>query len=127
MRAKTDSDDLFAGGTDNLAAMSDDADEKILVAMNTLQTLETLLRSVSTAPPIVAEIETILLPILFVSIQHEFVELYDDLFELVHSLTYFQRSISPDMWKFFEAMYTLVKGTGIDFIEGKRQASTGNN
>lgn len=41
--------------------------------MNVLQTLETLLRSVSSAPPIVAEIEKILLPMLALTIQHDFV------------------------------------------------------
>lgn len=94
-----------------------ESDEKTLVAMNILQTLETLLRSVSTAPPIVAQLETILLPVLSISLQHELVELYDELFELAHSITYFQRSISNDMWRFFEQLYGLVKGSGIDFIE----------
>lgn len=46
-------------------------------------------------------------------------ELYDDLFELAHSLTYYQRSISPNMWQFFEQMYHLLKGSGVDFVEGE--------
>lgn len=118
MRAKSNPDDLLNGGADP-TLFNDDSDEKVLVAMNILQTLETLLRSVSTAPPIVAEIEIILLPILSQTVQHEFVELYDDLFELAHSLTYFQRSISQNMWGFFEQMYRLLKGHGIDYLEGQ--------
>lgn len=45
-------------------------------------------------------------------------ELYDDLLELVHSLTYYQRSISPPMWHFLEQLYHLFKGPGVDFVEG---------
>ena len=95
----------------------DDSDEKTLVAMNILQTLDTLLRSISTAPPIVAQMEEVLLPVFSLTMQHEFVELYDDLFDLMHSVTYFQRSISDNMWLLFEQIYTLFKGPGIDFIE----------
>jgi hypothetical protein len=46
------------------------------------------------------------------------IELYDDLLELAHSLTYYQRSISPQMWQFFEQLFQLFKGTGVDFVEG---------
>jgi hypothetical protein len=70
-RAKHDPADLLAGG--NLSDFADDADEKTIVAMNYLQTLETLLRAISTAPPIVAQLETILMPVLSLTIQHEFV------------------------------------------------------
>lgn len=93
-----------------------DADEKTLVAMNTLQTLESLLRSVSSAPPIVAQLETILLPVLAITMQHEMIELYDDLFELAHSITYFQRTVTLPMWQFFEQLHAMIKGSGIDFI-----------
>lgn len=70
-RAKNDPTDLLAHG--NFSDALDDTDEKILVAMNTLQTLETLLRSIATAPPIVAQLEIILLPALLMTIQHEFI------------------------------------------------------
>lgn len=136
-RAKNDPTDLLATG--NFSDALDDSDEKTLVAMNILQTLETLLRSISTAPPIVAQLETILMPALSLTIQHEFigeiiwkagqvkaltfipalVELYDDLLELAHSLTYYQRSISPQMWQFFEQLFQLFKGSGVDFVEGE--------
>jgi hypothetical protein len=70
-RAKNDPSDLLASG--NLSDALDDSDEKTLVAMNVLQTLETLLRSISTAPPIVAQLETILMPVLSLTIQHDFI------------------------------------------------------
>lgn len=70
-RAKNDPTDLLANG--NLTDALDDTDEKTLVAMNILQTLETLLRAISTAPPIVAQLETILIPVLSLTVQHEFI------------------------------------------------------
>jgi hypothetical protein len=51
-------------------------------------------------------------------------ELYDDLLELAHSLTYYQRSISPTMWQFFEQLYHLFKGSGVNFVEGKLSEKT---
>jgi hypothetical protein len=74
-RAKNDPSDLLATG--DFSDALDDSDEKTLVAMNVLQTLETLLRSISTAPPIVAQLETILMPVLSLTIQHEFIGEYD--------------------------------------------------
>lgn len=70
-RSKNDPSDLLATG--NFSDALDDSDEKTLVAMNILQTLETLLRSISTAPPIVAQVETVLMPVLSLTIQHEFI------------------------------------------------------
>lgn len=69
-RAKHDPADLLANG---LEGGLDDTDEKTIVAMNILQTLETLLRSIATAPPIVAQVEIILMPILSMTVQHEFI------------------------------------------------------
>jgi hypothetical protein len=72
---QNDPDDLLSGNKD-LFAIGSESDEKCLVAMNLLQTLETLLRSVSTAPPIVAQMETIFIPVLVACMQNEMVGMW---------------------------------------------------
>lgn len=40
------------------------------------------------------------------------------MYDLVDSLTYKSRSISPSMWPVFEATYKLFKSEAIDFLDG---------
>ena len=40
------------------------------------------------------------------------------MYELVDSLTYKLRSISPSMWPVFELTYSLFKHEAVDFLEG---------
>ena len=45
-------------------------------------------------------------------------DMLDTVYELVDSLTYKLRRISPGMWPVFEATYRLFKSDAIDFLEG---------
>lgn len=45
-------------------------------------------------------------------------DMLDTIYELVDSLTYKLRRISPGMWPVFEASYRLFKSDAIDFLEG---------
>lgn len=48
------------------------------------------------------------------------------MYELVDSLTYKLRSISPSMWPVFELTYTLFKHEAVDFLEGPLNVVLGN-
>lgn len=72
MTSKLDPDAFLANDVERFD-LGSESDEKCLVAMNSLQTLETLLRSVSTAPPIVAQMEAVILPILVATLEHSMV------------------------------------------------------
>jgi hypothetical protein len=41
------------------------------------------------------------------------------MYELVDSLTFKSRSISPNMWPVFELTYELFRTDAIDFLDGK--------
>lgn len=45
-------------------------------------------------------------------------DLFDNVYELVDSLTYKLRTISPSMWPVFEITYKLFKSEAVDFLEG---------
>lgn len=47
------------------------------------------------------------------------VDLFDNMFDLVDSLTFRTHSISPSMWPVFELTYELFKSDAVDFLEGK--------
>jgi hypothetical protein len=45
-------------------------------------------------------------------------DLFDNAYELVDSLTFKSRSISPNMWPVFEFTYELFRTDAIDFLDG---------
>ena len=45
-------------------------------------------------------------------------DLFDNVYELVDSLTFKSRSISPNMWPVFELTYELFRTDAIDFLDG---------
>jgi hypothetical protein len=45
-------------------------------------------------------------------------DLFDNMYELVDSLTFKSRSISPNMWPVFELTYELFRSDAIDFLDG---------
>lgn len=49
----------------------------------------------------------------------ECLDLFNNMYELVDSLTFKLRSIAPSMWPVFELTYTLFKREAVDFLEGK--------
>lgn len=64
-----------------------------------------------------ADLEQSVLPLVIHTIEKEAIEFYDDCFDLVDVLTFYQKKISPGMWKVFEAMAnSFLNGTGVDYL-----------
>ncbi|GAA5967114.1 hypothetical protein JCM11641_000445 [Rhodosporidiobolus odoratus] len=91
-------------------------DEKTLVMMNVLKTVEQLVASVREKQELVAEIEKAIAPLLEATIRNSVVELFDECFEILDSMTFFQKSISPAMWACFEATYVSFKQDAPDYL-----------
>lgn len=47
------------------------------------------------------------------------VDLFDNMYELIDSLTFKLRTVSPSMWPIFELTYKLFKSDAVDFLEGE--------
>ncbi|GAA6059439.1 hypothetical protein JCM10212_005378 [Sporobolomyces blumeae] len=84
-------------------------DEKTMVMMNVLKTIEQLISSVRDKKDLVAQIETLVAPLMEATIRQSVTELFDETFEVLDSLSFFQESISPSLWACFEAMYLAMK------------------
>ncbi|GAA5866795.1 hypothetical protein JCM3774_001803 [Rhodotorula dairenensis] len=91
-------------------------DEKTLVMMNVLKTIEQLVSSAKEKKDLVAEMEKGIVPLLEVTIRNQVVELFDETYEILDSLSFFQQNVSPAMWSCFEATYTLLKQDTPDYI-----------
>ncbi|TKA51096.1 hypothetical protein B0A53_05882 [Rhodotorula sp. CCFEE 5036] len=91
-------------------------DEKTLVMMNVLKTIEQLVSSAKDKKELVAEMEKGILPLLEATIRNQVVELFDETYEILDSLSFFQQTISPPMWACFEATYSLLKQDTPDYI-----------
>ena len=46
-------------------------------------------------------------------------DLFDNMYDLVDSLTFKLHHITPALWPVFELTYKLFKSDAIDFLEGK--------
>ncbi|GAA6009458.1 hypothetical protein JCM11491_003564 [Sporobolomyces phaffii] len=91
-------------------------DEKTMVMMNVLKTIEQLVSSVREKKDLVAQIETMVVPLLEATIRQNVIELFDETYEVLDSITFFQQSISPSMWACFEATYLQFKSGTVDHL-----------
>ncbi|GAA6019455.1 hypothetical protein JCM10207_001394 [Rhodosporidiobolus poonsookiae] len=91
-------------------------DEKTLVQMNVLKTIEQLVSSVREKKELVHEIEKSVAPLLEATIRNAVVELFDETYEILDSLSFFQQSISPALWGCFDATYQMLKADAPDYL-----------
>ena len=49
-------------------------------------------------------------------------DLFDNMYDLIDSLTIKLRVISPTMWPVFELTYKLFKSDAIDFLDGEQKS-----
>ncbi|GAA5946962.1 hypothetical protein JCM3765_002093 [Sporobolomyces pararoseus] len=91
-------------------------DEKTMVMMNVLKTIEQLVSSVRDKKDLVAQIETMIVPLLEATIRQNVIELFDETYEVLDSISFFQESVSPALWACFEATYLQFKSGTVDHL-----------
>ncbi|KAH9480674.1 putative importin [Psilocybe cubensis] len=97
--------------------LSDVDDDKTFAAMGVAKTISTIISSIDSSPEILSQIQEIVIPIIVFTLENRLLDLFDNMYELVDSLTYKLRSISPSMWPVFELTYRLFKHEAVDFLE----------
>lgn len=65
--------------------------------------------------------QEIIVPIIILTLEHKLLDLFDNMYDLVDSLTFKLRSISPSMWPVFELTYKLFKSDAVDFLDGAQR------
>ncbi|KAJ3574136.1 hypothetical protein NP233_g1960 [Leucocoprinus birnbaumii] len=106
-----------ADNVDIEESLADMDDDKTFAAMGIAKTISTVVASIDTAPEILAQVQEVIIPIISFTLDHKLLELLDNMYDLVDSLTYKSRSIAPSMWPVFESTYKIFKSEAIDFLD----------
>ncbi|KAJ7133547.1 armadillo-type protein [Mycena epipterygia] len=107
--------DLADASLDTLLASGDD--DKTYAAMGVAKTIGTIISSIDSAPEILAQVQEVIIPVIAFTFKHKVLDLFDNMYELVDSLTFKLRAISPNLWPVFELTYNLFKSDAVDFLE----------
>ncbi|KAL1728536.1 armadillo-type protein [Schizophyllum commune] len=92
-------------------------EDKTFAAMGVVKTLCTVILAVDSSPEIMGQICEIIVPIISFTLERKIIDLYDNMYDLLDTLTFRMRSISPSLWPIFEQTYQLFKTDGIDFLD----------
>ena len=84
-------------------------DDKSITALGVLQTIGTLILTLESTPDVLAHLETILMPVITVTLEHRLYDLYNEVFEIIDSCTFAAKVISPTMWQAFELIHQTFK------------------
>ncbi|KAF9481128.1 ARM repeat-containing protein [Pholiota conissans] len=103
--------------TDLDSLLQDVDDDKTFAAMGVAKTISTIISSIDSSPEILSQIQEIVIPIIVFTLENRLLDLFDNMYELVDSLTYKLRAISPSMWPVLELTYMLFKHEAVDFLE----------
>ncbi len=93
----------------------DDTD-KMMAVLGMMGTINTLVDSMSGKPETLAQLENILLPMLYTIFQRQVMDVYEEAFALLEGLTYGQKHISPALWQLVDLLYTVFKNSGSSYI-----------
>lgn len=104
--------------------------------MNLIRTMEQLCSYVNTNKEILARLEVVLLPAICFTLEQQVFgeplprtcssihiaeivsDLYDDMFDVIDTLLFYQKRISPDFWRVYELIYKSIKSEGVDYLDG---------
>ncbi|KAI2086558.1 Nonsense-mediated mRNA decay protein 5 [Ophidiomyces ophidiicola] len=84
-------------------------DDKSITALGVLQTIGTLILTLESTPDVLLHLETILMPIISITLENKLYDLYNEIFEIIDSCTYAAKSISPTMWQAFILVHKTFK------------------
>jgi len=94
----------------------DSSEEKVLVAMNILKTLQQLVVGLEGNVNVLYQVEAASIPLIKYTLKEEIVEIYDEALELLDSTQFALKMITNEQWDLFEVIYDVFKTSGADFI-----------
>jgi len=92
-------------------------DDKSITALGVLQTIGTLILTLESTPDVLAHLETILMPVITITLEHKLYDLYNEVFEIIDSCTFAAKVISPIMWTAFELIHQTFKSGAELYLE----------
>jgi len=92
-------------------------DDKSIAALGVLQTIGTLILTLEASPDVLLHLETILMPVITITLENKLYDLYNEVFEIIDSCTFASKSISDTMWQAFELMHKTFKDGAELYLE----------
>ena len=92
-------------------------DDKSITALGVLQTIGTLILTLEATPDVLMHLETILMPVIQVTLENTLFDLYNEVFEIIDSCTFAAKRVSPTMWQAFELMHKTFKAGAELYLE----------
>ncbi|KAI4290501.1 MAG: hypothetical protein L6R35_000225 [Caloplaca aegaea] len=92
-------------------------DDKSITALGVLQTIGTLILTLEATPEVLMHLETILMPIISITLENKLYDLYTEVFEIIDSCTFSAKRISPAMWQAFEYIHKSFKAGAELYLE----------
>lgn len=92
-------------------------DDKSITALGVLQTIGTLILTLEATPDVLMHLETILMPVIQVTLENRLYDLYNEVFEIIDSCTFSAKSVSPTMWQAFVLMHKTFKSGAELYLE----------
>ncbi|KAK5169369.1 Nonsense-mediated mRNA decay protein 5 [Saxophila tyrrhenica] len=92
-------------------------DDKSITALGVLQTIGTLILTLESTPDVLAHLETILMPVITITLEHKLYDLYNEIFEIIDSCTFAAKVITPTMWQAFELLHQTFKSGAELYLE----------
>lgn len=90
----------------------------MMALVGMLRTIVTLVDSMADSPQLLAALEDTVSPLLVFLLEHKIHDVYDEVFELVESLTFNRKAVSPGIWKVVEHLVlVLVPASDLDYID----------
>ena len=92
-------------------------DDKSITALGVLQTIGTLILTLEATPDVLMHLETILMPVIHITLENKLFDLYNEIFEIIDSCTFSAKVISPAMWQAFELIHKAFKAGAELYLE----------
>ncbi|KAH7029444.1 importin-7 [Microdochium trichocladiopsis] len=92
-------------------------DDKSITALGVLQTIGTLILTLESTPDVLLHIESVLMPVIQITLQNKLYDLYNEVFEIIDSCTFAAKAISPTMWQAFELIHATFKSGAELYLE----------
>ena len=92
-------------------------DDKSITALGVLQTIGTLILTLESTPDVLAHLETILMPVITITLEQKLYDLYNEIFEIIDSCTFAAKTISVTMWQAFELIHQTFKSGAELYLE----------
>ncbi|KAK4161467.1 armadillo-type protein [Cladorrhinum sp. PSN259] len=106
-----------AGRDDLDNEYGDYLDDKSITALGVLQTIGTLILTLESSPEVLHHIESVLMPVVEITLANKLYDLYNEVFEIIDSCTFSAKRISPTMWKAFELVHATFKSGAELYLE----------